>query len=162
MAVGIVAAVFAVVFAMSMLVSQSSPPHGSPSAAPPASQPGQTQSPAGSGPVTPPPEPEPPRTQPAPSPAAAVGDAPGPKLIRHVAPVYPPLAKQAGIQGAVAFKAIIATDGTVKSLELVHGHPLLVPAAQAAVKQWRYEPAVLNGVPVEVVTQIEVNFTLGQ
>jgi len=82
------------------------------------------------------------------------------KLISQEPPVYPPLAKQARIQGTVRLTAIIAKDGTVKDLQLVNGHPLLVAAAQEAVRKWRYEPTLLNGEPVEVITQIDVNFTL--
>jgi protein TonB len=84
------------------------------------------------------------------------------KLIRQPRPAYPPLAKQARIQGTVRFNAIIGKDGTIQNLTLVSGHPLLVPAATDAVKQWVYQPTLLNGEPVEVVTQIDVNFTLSQ
>ena len=83
-------------------------------------------------------------------------------LVRKVTPVYPPLAKQARIQGTVRFTAVIGKDGTIQNLQLVSGHPLLVAAAQEAVKQWVYKPTLLNGEPVEVVTQIDVNFTLSQ
>jgi protein TonB len=82
------------------------------------------------------------------------------KIVRQPKPVYPPLAKQARIQGTVRFTAIIGRDGTIQNLQLVSGHPLLVPAAQEAVKQWVYQPTLLNGEPVEVITQIDVNFTL--
>jgi protein TonB len=82
------------------------------------------------------------------------------RLISQPKPTYPPLARQARIQGVVRFTAVIGVDGRIKDLTLVSGHPLLVPAAQAAVKEWRYEPTLLNGEPVEVVTQIDVNFTL--
>jgi TonB family protein len=81
-------------------------------------------------------------------------------LIQRVAPAYPPLAKQARIQGTVRFTAVIGTDGLVQSLQLVSGHPLLVPSATEAVKQWRYNPTLVNGAPVEVLTTIDVNFTL--
>jgi protein TonB len=74
--------------------------------------------------------------------------------------VYPPLARQARISGVVRFNAVIGTDGKVQNLTLVQGHPLLVPAAQEAVKGYVYQPTLLNGQPVEVVTQIDVNFTL--
>ncbi len=84
------------------------------------------------------------------------------RLVRQVKPVYPPLAKQARIQGVVRFTAIIARDGTISNLQLVSGHPLLVQAAQNAVTQWVYQPTLLNGEPVEVVTTIDVNFTLSQ
>jgi len=83
-------------------------------------------------------------------------------LIRKVEPVYPPLALQARIQGTVRFTAIISKDGHVQNLQLVSGHPLLVESARAAVVQWEYKPMLLNGQPVEVVTQIDVNFTLSQ
>ena len=84
------------------------------------------------------------------------------KLIRQPKPVYPPLAKQARIQGTVRFNAVIGKDGTIQNLTLVSGHPLLVPSAQDAVRQWLYQPTTLNGEAVEVVTQIDVNFTLSQ
>jgi protein TonB len=83
-------------------------------------------------------------------------------LIRQPKPVYPPLAKQARIQGVVRFNAIIGKDGTIQNLTLMTGHPLLVPAATEAVKQWLYKPTLLNGEPVEVATVIDVNFTLSQ
>jgi protein TonB len=83
-------------------------------------------------------------------------------LISRVVPVYPPLAKSARIQGAVEFTALISKDGRIENLQLVHGHPLLVKAAREAVEQWKYRPTLLNGVPVEVITDIIVNFTLNQ
>lgn len=83
-------------------------------------------------------------------------------LINKVTPAYPPLAKQARIQGTVSFAAVIGTDGAIKDLTLISGHPLLIPAATDAVKQWVYKPTLLNGQPVEVETQIDVNFTLAQ
>jgi periplasmic protein TonB len=84
------------------------------------------------------------------------------KLVRQPKPVYPPLAKQARIQGVVKLNAIISKDGTIQNLSVISGHPLLVPSAMEAVKQWVYAPTLLNGEPVEVVTQIDVNFTLSQ
>lgn len=83
-------------------------------------------------------------------------------LIHKVLPVYPALAKSARVQGTVEFKAIISKEGTIENLRLVHGHPLLVQAAREAVLQWKYRPTLLNGEPVEVVTDIIVNFTLSQ
>jgi periplasmic protein TonB len=83
-------------------------------------------------------------------------------LIRKVQPTYPALAKQARIQGAVHFTAIIGRDGSIQNLQLISGHPLLVEAARQAVSQWQYKATLLNGEAVEVVTQIEVNFTLTQ
>jgi protein TonB len=84
------------------------------------------------------------------------------KLIKQPRPVYPPLAKQARISGVVHLNAVIAKDGTIQNLTLISGHPLLVQAAMDAVRQWVYAPTLLNGEPVEVVTQIDVNFTLSQ
>ena len=84
------------------------------------------------------------------------------KLVRQPKPVYPPLAKQARISGVVRLNAIIAKDGTIQNLQVINGHPLLVPSALEAVKQWVYQPTLLNGEAVEVVTQIDVNFTLSQ
>ena len=83
-------------------------------------------------------------------------------LLKKVTPVYPALAKQARVQGQVRFTAIINKDGTMQNLQLVSGHPLLVPAATDAVKQWVYKPTLLNGNPVEVITQIDINFTLSE
>ena len=83
------------------------------------------------------------------------------KILARPNPVYPPLAKQARIQGSVVLHAIIDKDGTVTQLEVISGHPLLVQSALAAVKQWRYQPTQLNGEPVEVDTQITVSFVLG-
>ncbi|MFN0105524.1 MAG: TonB family protein [Bryobacteraceae bacterium] len=77
-----------------------------------------------------------------------------------VRPTYPLLAKQARIQGTVRFNAVIAKDGTILSLQVVTGHPLLIPAATEAVRQWIYKPTFLSSQPVEVQTQIDVNFTL--
>jgi protein TonB len=79
-----------------------------------------------------------------------------------VKPPYPPLARQARIQGTVKFNAVIGKDGRIQNLTLVSGHPLLVAAAQQAVQQWVYRPTLLNGEPVDVITTIDVNFTLNQ
>ncbi|HJZ97259.1 MAG TPA: TonB family protein [Candidatus Solibacter sp.] len=84
------------------------------------------------------------------------------KLVRQPKPVYPPLAKQARISGVVHLAAVISANGTIQDLKVISGHPLLIPAALEAVKQWVYQPTLLNGEPVEVQTQIDVNFTLSQ
>jgi len=84
------------------------------------------------------------------------------KLIRQTHPIYPPLARKTGISGVVRLNAIVGSDGAVQNLTVVSGHPLLVPAALEAVKQWVYAPTLLNGQAVEVVTQIDVNFALSQ
>jgi protein TonB len=81
-------------------------------------------------------------------------------LVRKVSPNYPPLARQARIQGQVVLRAVISKDGTITGLTLVSGHPMLAPAAIEAVKQWKYKPYLLNGEPVEVDTEVQVNFTL--
>ena len=81
-------------------------------------------------------------------------------LIKKVQPNYPPLAKQARIQGQVVLQAEISKDGTIQNLQLISGHPMLAPAAIEAVKQWRYKPYLLNGEPVAVDTQVVVNFSL--
>jgi protein TonB len=81
-------------------------------------------------------------------------------LIRKIQPNYPPLARQARIQGSVLLQAEISKDGSIENLHLISGHPMLAPAAIEAVKQWKYKPYILNGEPVEVETQITVNFTL--
>jgi len=84
------------------------------------------------------------------------------KLIHQVNPVYPPLARQARISGIVRLVAIIGRDGAIQNLQVISGHPMLVAVSVDAVKQWRYRPTLLNGEPVEVITQIDVNFTLSQ
>jgi protein TonB len=84
------------------------------------------------------------------------------KLIFGPRPGYPPLARAARTQGAVRMQATIARDGSIRNLQLVSGPPLLVAAAIGAVQRWRYQPTLLNGEPVEVITEIDVNFTLSQ
>ena len=81
-------------------------------------------------------------------------------LIKRVDPVYPPLARQAGIQGSVILQLTISKSGDVENVQLYSGHPMLAPAALEAVKQWKYKPYLLNGEPVEVETRVTVNFTL--
>ncbi len=82
------------------------------------------------------------------------------KLLQQPAPEYPPLAKQARISGVVRLNAIIGKDGSVESLTVLSGHPLLVQAAMESAKQWVYQPTMVDGKPVAVVTQLEVNFQL--
>jgi TonB family protein len=84
------------------------------------------------------------------------------KLVSQPKPVYPPLAKAARVQGTVSFDAVIGTDGRVANLTLLSGPPLLVEAAMTAVQQWVYQPTLLNGNPVSVVTNVDVNFTLAE
>jgi|HubBroStandDraft_5_1064220.scaffolds.fasta_scaffold32413_2 protein TonB len=81
-------------------------------------------------------------------------------IIRRIQPAYPPLARQARIQGPVVLQAEIGKDGSIQNLRLISGHPMLAPAAIEAIKQWKYKPYILNGEPVEVETTITFNFTL--
>jgi protein TonB len=84
------------------------------------------------------------------------------RVSNRVQPIYPTLARQARIQGVVLLEAIIGKTGSLEKLRVLSGHPLLVQAALDAVNQWRYRPTVLDGEPVEVITTVEVHFTLGQ
>jgi periplasmic protein TonB len=79
-------------------------------------------------------------------------------LINRIEPTYPPVARDAHIQGAVVLTAIIGKDGSILRLQVISGNPLLAPAAIGAVKQWRYKPYVLNGQPIEVETTVTVTF----
>lgn len=81
-------------------------------------------------------------------------------LVVRVQPDYPPLARQARVRGSVILRAIISREGTIEHLQVISGSPLLVEAALRVVRQWRYRPYRLNDQPVEVETQITVNFTL--
>jgi len=83
-------------------------------------------------------------------------------LIHKVVPTYPPLARMARIQGQVVLQAVISKQGVIENLRVLSGHPMLAPAAMEAVRQWRYRPYVLNNEPVEVETQITVNFSLAE
>lgn len=115
--------------------------------------------------------PPPPQAQPKPEAAKAAPPTPtsipvhsaiqASKLVHQVKPPYPPIAMQTRTQGVVKLHAIIARDGSIQQLQVMSGPPLLIQAAVDAVKQWRYSPTLLNGQPVEVVTQIDVNFLLG-
>jgi TonB family protein len=81
-------------------------------------------------------------------------------LIDKVKPIYPPEAKQAHIEGTVKLEVLIGADGFVKNIQAISGHPLLVPSSIEAVKNWVYKPTLLNGNPVEVITIVDINFTL--
>lgn len=118
--------------------------------------------PSNAPPPPPPPKPAEAPKPPKPSSIKVGGQVMAAKLIRQPKPVYPPLAKQARIQGVVRLSAIIGKDGTIQSLQVVTGHPLLQQAALEAVRNWVYQPTLLNGDPVDVVTTIDVNFTLSQ
>ena len=81
-------------------------------------------------------------------------------LVKRIEPAYPTLARSARVQGEVVLSAVIDTNGQITNLQLVSGHPMLVPAALSAVREWRYKPYLLNGQPVEVETTITVIFSL--
>jgi protein TonB len=78
--------------------------------------------------------------------------------IHDVTPTYPQMARIAHIQGDVLLQATISKSGVIENLHGVQGHPILIQAAMDAVKQWKYKPYILNGEPVEVETQIKVQF----
>jgi periplasmic protein TonB len=84
------------------------------------------------------------------------------RIIRRVTPVYPRIAKTVGLQGQVVLEAVISRAGRIENLHTVSGHPMLAQAAEAAVSQWQFRPYILNGTPVEVVTQITVDFKLNR
>jgi protein TonB len=84
------------------------------------------------------------------------------KIVYQPKPEYPELAKLTRTEGAVELEAVIGKDGTIEELKVLRGHPLLVKAALDAVRQWRYQPTLLNGEPIEVVTEITVNFKLAE
>jgi protein TonB len=107
---------------------------------------------------TAPPPPRPRQT----GPLRVGGNVQAAKIINRPTPVYPPLARQTRISGTVRLHAIIGKDGTVQQLEVLSGHPLLQQAAMDAVRQWRYQPTLLNGEPVDVDTTIDVIFSLNQ
>ncbi len=81
-------------------------------------------------------------------------------LVHRVQPDYPTLARQVRVQGKVVLRAMISREGAIENLQVLSGHPMLIPAAVDAVRQWRYRPYVLNGEPVEVETEVTVNFIL--
>ncbi len=83
-------------------------------------------------------------------------------LIHDVAPTYPPEAGRSRVEGTVVLMAVIGKDGTVRDVRVESGLPLLAQAAIDAVKQWRYRPYLLNGEPIEVDSQITINFTLSR
>jgi len=82
------------------------------------------------------------------------------RLVHRVEPLYPPLARQIRLEGRVELHAIIATDGRIKSLEVVSGEPPFIQSALRAVHEWRYQPTLLNNEPVEIETYVTVVYTL--
>jgi periplasmic protein TonB len=103
--------------------------------------------------------PVPPTPAPAVRPIRISHMSPG-SLIYQLQPVYPPLARTAHVEGSVVLAALISKDGSIENLHVLTGHPMLVHAAVEAVSKWRYRPYILNSEPVEVETQITVNFFL--
>jgi protein TonB len=83
-----------------------------------------------------------------------------PKIVKLVQPVYPPAAAKRQIAGVVVLEATVTETGTVDKVKVISGPPELVDAAIAAVRQWRYEPSHLNGVPVAVLLTARVNFSV--
>lgn len=112
--------------------------------------------------VDPTPPPQPPALPPGPKvePVRRGGNVQQANLIHQVRPIYPPLAKQARVQGVVVLEAVITKEGAIESLRVISGHPLLTQAAIDAVQQWGYRPTLLNGEPVPVITTITVSFAL--
>ena len=115
--------------------------------------------------VAPPPPPPAPKVVAAAAPSGPKqitvgGDVEEAMLLHQVRPVYPPMARAARITGTVRMKAVIGTDGTIKNLTAMSGHPMLLDAAMNAVRQWVYKPTVLDGVLMEVNTEIVVHFNL--
>jgi protein TonB len=112
------------------------------------------------------PPPPPKKKEPPPPPRPSIipvgGRVQNAKLIRQPQPIYPQIAKSARISGTVELSAIIGEDGKIQLLTVVSGHPLLRQAALDAVKQWVYQPTMLNEQPVKVSTTIDVIFTLSQ
>lgn len=95
-----------------------------------------------------------------PPPLRTGGDIRPPQKVRHVAPIYPEIARVAHVQGAVVLDCTIGADGAVDDVKILYGPPLLQTAAAEAVRQWRYRPTLLNGVAIPVVMTVTVHFTL--
>ena len=105
--------------------------------------------------IAPPPPPPPP-----PAPLRVGGDIKEPKKTKNVPPIYPKIAQAAKVQGLVIIEAIISKEGDVKDAKVIRSVPMLDSAALDAVRQWKYTPPLLNGVPVDVVMTVTVNFNL--
>jgi periplasmic protein TonB len=101
----------------------------------------------------------PPAAAPPPTVVRIGGQLVAPKLVRQVPPVYPDLALQARVSATVILEALVDTRGNVRDAKVLRGHPLFDEAAIAAVKQWRYQPLLLNGQPTEFILSVTVRFT---
>jgi protein TonB len=82
------------------------------------------------------------------------------RLIQQTPPVYPQAARDAGLSGTVRLFIIVGKNGTVQNIQLLSGHPLIAPAAMEAVRQWRYQPTMVNGQPVEVAAPVNIAFDI--
>jgi periplasmic protein TonB len=109
-------------------------------------------------PPPPPPLPPPPPKVTATHPVRVGGMVKEPRPLKLIPPIYPSLASKARISGVVILEATLTAQGTVEEIRVVSGHPLLIEAAIACVKQWEYEPTMLNGVPVPVILTAKVRF----
>jgi periplasmic protein TonB len=106
----------------------------------------------------PPPPPPPPKAATPVEPVRVGGVVREPRVAKLVPPIYPKLARQARVAGTVVLEAIVTADGKVAEIKVISGHPLLVDAAINCVKQWEYEPTLLNGVPTPVILTAKVHF----
>ena len=106
-------------------------------------------------PSAPPPPPPPPA-----EPVRVGGNIQPPQKLKHVNPLYPPIAQSARVQGIVIIEATIGPTGTVQDARVLRSIPLLDQSALQAVRQWEFTPTLLNGVPVPVIMTVTVNFTL--
>src|SRR5215813_6709065 len=109
-------------------------------------------------PAPPPPPPPPPKMTVPSEPIRVGGDVREPRPVKMVPPIYPMLASKARVSGIVVLEATITQKGTVEEIRVISGHPLLIEAAIACVKQWQYEPTLLNGSPVAVILTAKVRF----
>ncbi len=125
---------------------------------------GDSFSKAGLPELAPPPPAKPPakKEEPVVSRLAIGGQVLAAQILNRVQPVYPPLARQARIDGVVQLHGVISREGRIVSLRVISGHPLLTKAALDAVSQWTYKPTYLNGQPIEVEAPIEVRFVLSR
>jgi protein TonB len=110
-------------------------------------------------PAPPPPPPPAPKATPPAQPLRVGGLVSEPRPIKMVPPVYPPLASRAHVSGTVVLEATLTAEGTVKEIRVISGHPLLIQAAVDCVKNWQYEPTLLNGAPVPVILTARVTFS---
>ena len=108
--------------------------------------------------MAPPPPPPPPKAAPPAGPVRVGGVVREPRVVKLVPPAYPSLARTARVSGTVVLEAIVTADGKVAEIKVVSGHPLLLEAAINCVKQWEYEPTLLNGVATPVILTAKVHF----